>query len=57
MLMGSLSLPHWIIVAMVILLLCGRSRVSGIMGDIGRGIRSFRRELSDVREITDIRLK
>ena len=43
--MGILSAGHWIIVALVVFLLFGPGRLSGIMGDLGQGLRSFRREL------------
>lgn len=46
--MGSFSPIHWIIVIVVIVLLFGgRGRISGIMGDFGRGIRSFKDGLAD----------
>ena len=45
--MGSFSLTHWIVVAVVALVLFGRGRISETMGDFGKGIRSFRRGLSD----------
>lgn len=52
--MGTLSLTHWAIVAAVFLLVVGgRNRVSNIMGDVAKGIRIFRREMSDMRELTD----
>ena len=45
---GAKSLVHWIIVAGVFLLLFGgRNKISNIMGDIGKGIKSFRKGLSD----------
>ena len=41
--MGSFSIWHWLIVIVVVLLLFGgRGRLSGIMGDAARGIKSFR---------------
>jgi sec-independent protein translocase protein TatA len=45
--MGGFSLWHWIIVLIVVLLLFGRGRVSEIMGDFGKGIKSFKQGLSD----------
>ena len=51
--MGTLSVTHWIIVATVVLLIFGgRGRISGIMSDVGKGIKSFRREVAKVREAT-----
>lgn len=43
--MGSLSLWHWAIVLVIVVFLFGRGRISALMGDIGSGLGSFRREL------------
>lgn len=40
--MGGLSIWHWLIVLAVVLILFGRGRVSEIMGDFGKGIKSFK---------------
>jgi sec-independent protein translocase protein TatA len=45
--MGSLSLVHWIIVALVVLVLFGRGRISEVMGDFGKGIKSFKQGMAD----------
>ena len=45
--MGGLSLWHWIIVLLVVLVLFGRGRVSEIMGDFGKGIKSFKQGMTD----------
>jgi sec-independent protein translocase protein TatA len=46
--MGGIgSMWHWIIVAVVVLLLFGRGRISETMGDFGKGIRSFKKGLGD----------
>jgi len=45
--MGVDSLWHWIIVIVVVLLLFGRGRVSELMGDVARGIKEFKRAMSD----------
>lgn len=45
--MYGLSLPHLVILALVVLVLFGRGRVSATMGDFGKGIREFRRGMSD----------
>jgi len=45
--MGSFSLWHWVIVALVVLILFGRGRISEVMGDFGKGISSFRKGLSE----------
>ncbi len=38
----GLSLPHLIVVALIILVLFGRGRISEMMGDFGKGVRSFK---------------
>jgi len=45
--MGSFSLVHWVIVLLVIMLLFGGGRVSGLMGDVAKGIKSFKKGLAD----------
>jgi len=46
--MGSFSIWHWLVVAVIVMLMFGgRGRISDIMGDVARGIRSFRKGLSE----------
>lgn len=46
--MGGMSPVHWIIVAVVVLVLFGgRGKLSGLLGDAGKGIRAFREGLKD----------
>lgn len=45
--MGSFSLVHWVIVLLVVMLLFGGGRVSGLMGDVAKGIKSFKKGLAD----------
>ena len=45
--MGGFSAWHWIIVALVILVLFGRGKISETMGDFGRGIKSFRKGMAE----------
>jgi sec-independent protein translocase protein TatA len=45
--MGALSLPHMIILALVVLILFGRGRISEMMGDFGKGIKSFKQGMSE----------
>ena len=41
--MGFTSIWHWIIVLAVLLLLFARpGKISGIMGDFGKGLRNFK---------------
>lgn len=45
--MGSLSIWHWLIVLLLVVLLFGRGKISDMMGDVAKGIRSFRKGLND----------
>jgi sec-independent protein translocase protein TatA len=45
--MGFGSIWHWVIVLLVVLVLFGRGRVSEIMGDFGKGIKSFKDGMAD----------
>ncbi|MEL0212151.1 MAG: twin-arginine translocase TatA/TatE family subunit [Novosphingobium sp.] len=45
--MGGLSLPHLIVLALVVLVLFGRGRISEMMGDFGKGIKSFKQGMND----------
>ena len=45
--MGFGSVWHWVIVLLVVLVLFGRGRVSEIMGDFGKGIKSFKEGMKE----------
>ena len=45
--MGIGSVWPWLVVLAIVILLFGRGRVSGLMGDIASGVKSFRKGLSD----------
>ena len=45
--MGGLSLPHLLILALVVLVLFGRGRISEMMGDFGKGIKSFKAGINE----------
>lgn len=46
--MGSLSIWHWLIFLVVALLLFGGSgKISSIMGDVAKGIKSFKKGMSE----------
>ncbi len=48
--MGGLSIFHWLIVLLVVLILFGRGRISEMMGDFGKGISSFKKGLNETDE-------
>ncbi|MCW5713884.1 MAG: twin-arginine translocase TatA/TatE family subunit [Bauldia sp.] len=45
--MGSFSIWHWLIVLVVVLLLFGRNKISDVMGDVAKGIKSFKRGMAE----------
>ena len=45
--MGSFSLIHWIIFAVLVLLLFGGARFSNMMGDVAKGLKSFKKGMSE----------
>jgi sec-independent protein translocase protein TatA len=46
--MGSMSIWHWIVVLAVgLLLFGGRGKISELMGDFAKGIKSFKKGLSE----------
>lgn len=45
--MGSMSIWHWAIVALIVLVLFGKGRISEMMGDLGKGIKSFKKGMSE----------
>jgi sec-independent protein translocase protein TatA len=45
--MGGLSIWHWIVVLVVVLLLFGRGKISELMGDAAKGIKAFKKGMSE----------
>lgn len=45
--MGSFSIWHWIVVLLVVLLLFGSGKISGLMGDVAKGIKSFKKNMAE----------
>lgn len=45
--MGTLSIWHWIIVLIVILLLFGAGKIPRLMGDVAKGVKAFKKGLAD----------
>jgi sec-independent protein translocase protein TatA len=46
-----MSLWHWVIVALVILVLFGRGKISEMMGDFGKGVSSFKKGLAEAETV------
>jgi len=45
--MGSLSIWHWIIVLVVVLLVFGKGKIPTLMGDVAKGIKDFKKNIKD----------
>ena len=45
--MGSFSIWHWLIVLVVVLLVFGRGKIPELMGDMAKGIKNFKKGMSD----------
>ena len=52
--MGSFSIWHWLIVLLVVMLLFGSGKVSNLMGDFAKGIKSFKKGLSEDEKAEDV---
>ena len=50
--MGGVSIWHWIVVGVVVMLLFGRGKVSELMGDVAKGIKSFKKGMAEDDEAT-----
>jgi sec-independent protein translocase protein TatA len=48
--MGGLSIWHWLVVIVVVMLLFGRGKISDIMGDVAKGVKNFKKGLADDEE-------
>jgi sec-independent protein translocase protein TatA len=45
--MGSFSIWHWLIVGILVLLLFGKGKFSGMMGDVAKGIKEFKKGMAE----------
>ncbi|MCD2322401.1 twin-arginine translocase TatA/TatE family subunit [Sphingomonas sp. IC-56] len=45
--MGSMSLMHWLIVGILVILLFGGSRFSNMMGDVAKGLKQFKKGMAE----------
>jgi sec-independent protein translocase protein TatA len=48
--MGSFGIWHWVIVGIVLLLLFGKGRFSDMMGDVAKGLKSFKKGMTEEEE-------
>ncbi len=45
--MGGLSIWHWLVFGVIVLLLFGKGRFSDMMGDVAKGIKSFKKGMAE----------
>ncbi|CUW40346.1 Sec-independent protein translocase protein TatA [Magnetospirillum sp. XM-1] len=48
--MGSMSIGHWLIVLVIVLLLFGANKIPKLMGDMAKGVKAFKHGLKDEEE-------
>ncbi|GAA3871239.1 twin-arginine translocase TatA/TatE family subunit [Celeribacter arenosi] len=45
--LNNIGLPGLLLIAVVVLVLFGRGKISGLMGEVGKGITAFKRGVTD----------
>lgn len=45
--LNNIGLPGILLIAVVVLVLFGRGKISSLMGEVGKGITSFKKGISD----------
>ena len=45
--LGNIGLPGILLIAIVVLVLFGRGKISSLMGEVGKGITAFKRGVKD----------
>ena len=45
--LGNIGLPGILLIAIVVLVLFGRGKISGLMGEVGKGITSFKTGINE----------
>ena len=49
----SLTIGHpWLLVLLVVVLLFGTGRISGVMGDFAKGLKSFKKNMADDSDVS-----
>ncbi|PTQ72530.1 twin-arginine translocase TatA/TatE family subunit [Celeribacter persicus] len=52
--LNNIGLPGLLLIAVVVLVLFGRGKISGLMGEVGKGITSFKKGVAEgTKEIED----
>ena len=45
--LNNIGLPGILLIAVVVLVLFGRGKISGLMGEVGKGVTSFKKGISE----------
>ena len=45
--MGGMSIWHWVVVGIIVMLLFGRGKISEMMGDVAKGIKAFKKGMTE----------
>ncbi len=48
--LNNIGLPGLLLIAVVVLVLFGRGKISSLMGEVGKGITSFKRGVNEGKE-------
>lgn len=48
--LNNIGLPGILLIAVVVLVLFGRGKISSLMGEVGKGITSFKKGISEGKE-------
>ena len=48
--LGNIGLPGILLIAVVVLVLFGRGKIAGLMGEVGKGITSFKKGINEGKE-------
>ena len=52
--LNNIGLPGLLLIAVVVLVLFGRGKISSLMGEVGKGITAFKKGVSDsTKELAD----
>jgi sec-independent protein translocase protein TatA len=56
--LNNIGLPGLLLIAVVVLVLFGRGKISSLMGEVGKGITSFKKGISEgeeeIRRVEDV---
>lgn len=51
--LNNIGLPGLLLIAVVVLVLFGRGKISGLMGEVGKGITAFKKGVDDTTKELD----